>query len=303
MSNLTKRLLTAGVGIPLLFLALFAYDGIAVPAVLLILVVLLLWECSGLLQLENKATKAIFTGIGGISFLCIVSLNREAFLLIFGPTFFFSLFMLLLFWFILWADWSSVMRDFRLSRSKDKSHRPPPTLSVTISSASRTARILLSIGCLVVLVGLCSTFYGLNTYVGPWFLIYVLAVAWSTDTGAYFVGRAVGKRPLAKRISPNKTLEGSIGGCFIGFVFACFGGYWLFESELGFRNFLILAFALPILAIVGDLLESMLKRISDAKESGSILPGHGGLLDRMDSLLLVAPFMMVTSTLFGVSTR
>lgn len=304
MSNLTKRLLTAGVGIPLLYLALFTYEGIAVPAVLLVLVVLLLWECSALLQIKGVVTRVIYAGIGGAAFIFVITISRETFLLVFGQAPFFNIYVLLLTLFIAWVTLSNAMGEFWASRRKKESPQYPSTITLRISSVSRTARILLTVGCLLVLVSLCISFYGLNAYIGPWILIYVLAIAWVTDTGAYFAGRTFGKKPLAKRISPNKTVEGTIGGCVLGWVLALIIGFWWLQPAFGWSTFgvILVSIVIPIAAVCGDLFESVLKRISEAKESGSILPGHGGLLDRIDSLILAAPFVLVISNLFGYVT-
>ena len=297
--------MTAGFGIPLLLLALFAYDGVAMPFVLLVLVVLLLWECSALLQIRSAVRRVVVSGLGGIAFIAVTAMSRESFLMVFGQALFFSLYSVLLIWFICWADWSSLMGDFWESRKKNQHPKRPSTISVRISSVSSTARVSLSIGCVVVLVTLCGAFYGLHAYVGPGILLFVLGVAWATDTGAYFVGRRFGKRPLARRISPNKTVEGTIGGCILGVVLALILGFLWLQSELGWSNFGVVlgAIAIPISAVIGDLVESVLKRISEAKESGSILPGHGGLLDRLDSLVYAAPLMFVVSVLFGNSAE
>ena len=304
MSNLTKRLITAGVGIPLLFLLLFTYNGVAVPAVLVVLVVLLLWECSTLLLHKGIATKFFFTGIGGALFLVITFMSQESFMKLFGHLLFWGFYTLL---FVVFGGWVAVNNETHESVGSEPGLTSPgrsSTISLRISSTSLPAKILLSVICLLVLVAFCTTLLGLHAYVGTWILVYVLAVAWITDTGAYFAGRAFGKRPLAKRISPSKTIEGAIGGCLLGLVIAFILGFWWVQPELRLSNFglVFICVLLPICAVLGDLIESVLKRISEAKESGSFLPGHGGLLDRVDSLLIAAPFMFVVSVLFGSST-
>ena len=115
-------------------------------------------------------------------------------------------------------------------------------------------------------------------------LVWVFLVTWSTDIGAYFVGRAVGKRKLAPSISPGKTVEGLCGGIAAA---SLIGGAWVLATGLGYP---LLALA-PVLAIAaqgGDLFESRMKRRAGVKDSGSWLPGHGGVLDRLDGLLPVA---------------
>jgi phosphatidate cytidylyltransferase len=119
---------------------------------------------------------------------------------------------------------------------------------------------------------------------GPALLIWTFIVTWSTDIGAYFAGRRFGKRKLAPSISPNKTVEGLYGGIAAATLF---GGAWAYAMGLGPALFALA----PILAIAaqgGDLFESGMKRSAGVKDSGHWLPGHGGVLDRLDGLVPVA---------------
>jgi len=115
-------------------------------------------------------------------------------------------------------------------------------------------------------------------------LIWTFIVTWSTDIGAYFAGRRFGKRKLAPSISPNKTVEGLYGGILAA---ALLGGAWVFATGLG-RPLLPLAPLLAMAAQAGDLFESGMKRRAGVKDSGAWLPGHGGVLDRLDGLVPVA---------------
>jgi phosphatidate cytidylyltransferase len=115
-------------------------------------------------------------------------------------------------------------------------------------------------------------------------LLWVFIVTWATDIGAYFVGRTVGRRKLAPSISPGKTVEGLIGGIIAAGVL---GGAWAVYSDLS-RTLLILAPLFAVAAQGGDLFESWIKRRAGVKDSGHWLPGHGGLLDRLDGLVPVA---------------
>jgi len=115
-------------------------------------------------------------------------------------------------------------------------------------------------------------------------LLWVFIVTWSTDIGAYFVGRAIGKRKLAPSISPGKTVEGLVGGVIAATLL---GGAWGFVLELPPALF-VLAPIFALFAQAGDLFESWMKRRAGLKDSGSWLPGHGGLLDRLDGLVPVA---------------
>lgn len=125
---------------------------------------------------------------------------------------------------------------------------------------------------------------------GLWMIVYLLAVTWLGDTGAYFAGRFFGKTKLFERVSPKKTLEGALGGL----VLSALGGAWIADFAglpFGFAEALLLSAVLDVAGVVGDLAESMLKRAWAVKDSGWIMPGHGGILDRIDSLLFTGPLL------------
>ncbi|HEX8282265.1 MAG TPA: phosphatidate cytidylyltransferase [Pyrinomonadaceae bacterium] len=121
-------------------------------------------------------------------------------------------------------------------------------------------------------------------------LAYFFLVLMGSDSGAYYTGRALGRHKLAPTVSPGKTWEGAVGGMAASLVAAALAHYWFFP-ELGLGAALGLAAVMNVLGVVGDLTESALKRGSNAKDAAQILPGHGGLLDRLDSLLFNAPLI------------
>jgi phosphatidate cytidylyltransferase len=123
---------------------------------------------------------------------------------------------------------------------------------------------------------------------GEWLIFFLLLVTWASDTGAYYVGTLWGRHPLAPRISPKKTVEGLVGG-LIGAIIVGYVARWWFLPELSGLDCLILAILLTVTGLWGDLTESAMKRSVGMKDSGGILPGHGGMLDRLDSLLFAAP--------------
>ena len=119
-------------------------------------------------------------------------------------------------------------------------------------------------------------------------VVFVLVLAWAADIGAYFAGRRFGRLRLAPLVSPNKTWEGVIGGLAAGFLVALAGRAWF---ALPARAFLSMCIAAVLVSVVGDLLESMFKRQRGMKDSGNLLPGHGGVLDRIDSLTSSTPLL------------
>lgn len=119
-------------------------------------------------------------------------------------------------------------------------------------------------------------------------LVYLLLLVWAVDIGAYLFGKKFGKTKLIPSVSPGKTIEGTLGGMFLALTIAA-AGYCYFNPERADLWFLH-ASAVVILAIFGDLFISMLKRRAHVKDTGNILPGHGGVLDRLDSLIAALPF-------------
>jgi phosphatidate cytidylyltransferase len=119
---------------------------------------------------------------------------------------------------------------------------------------------------------------------------YFFLVLMGSDTGAYFAGRAFGKHKLAPGISPGKTVEGLVGGLVAAAAFGALATFWFFP-ELPYQVSIPLAIVMAAVGVLGDLAESAMKRGSKTKDAATILPGHGGLLDRLDSLLLNAPIL------------
>src|SRR5215207_4375552 len=119
-------------------------------------------------------------------------------------------------------------------------------------------------------------------------LSFFFLVLMGADAGAYYIGRALGKRKLAPKISPGKTWEGAIGGVAAALAMGTLAHFWFFR-ELPLKYILPLAVIMTVIGIFGDLSESALKRSAGAKDAANILPGHGGILDRLDSLLFNAP--------------
>ncbi len=131
-------------------------------------------------------------------------------------------------------------------------------------------------------------------------LLFTLAGTSASDTGAYAVGRLIGRHRMTPTLSPNKTWEGAAGGLIVSLAAMLAVGAWL-ELGVEFWQYLVVAVVVAVVAQLGDLFESFLKRRADAKDSGSIMPGHGGLLDRIDSILFALPAVYYLLTMvFGL---
>ncbi|MEO8216886.1 MAG: phosphatidate cytidylyltransferase [Acidobacteriota bacterium] len=125
---------------------------------------------------------------------------------------------------------------------------------------------------------------------GPKLIFFLCVAVWAADAGAYYVGRRYGKTKLSPRVSPKKTVEGLVGGVVISLLAAAIV-HFTFFPELPLLHALVAAMILAVAGVIGDLAESMWKRSADVKDSGTFLPGHGGFLDRMDSVLFTAPLL------------
>ena len=130
--------------------------------------------------------------------------------------------------------------------------------------------------------------YNFHLILGPILLI------WASDTFAYLVGSLIGKRKLYERISPGKTWEGTIGGGVLTLASSYIVAGWF--PEIAFVHWLVISALVVVFGTLGDLFESLLKRQVGIKDSGKIMPGHGGILDRFDSLIFVTPFVYLYLT-------
>ena len=125
---------------------------------------------------------------------------------------------------------------------------------------------------------------------GPRLIFYLAMVTWGTDSGALFAGKSFGRRKLAPTISPNKTWEGAIGGLLLGTLFAVVAQKW-FLPFMTLREAVGVALVLGVAGEAGDLVASAFKRANQIKDSGSWIPGHGGILDKIDSFLFTGPIL------------
>ena len=134
---------------------------------------------------------------------------------------------------------------------------------------------------------------------GHAWLLVALLIVWAADTGAYFAGRKFGRHKLSPRISPNKTIEGLVGGALAGVLVGVGGGVVAGTATSELPAVALVALAVVLASAVGDLFESLLKRHAGVKDSGDLIPGHGGLLDRMDSVLAALPVFVLGKEWLG----
>ncbi len=158
-----------------------------------------------------------------------------------------------------------------------------------ITPRTLTNRLFLTLSYIIIpFVFLAFIPFTNNDYT-PQLIVFIICIIWTNDSFAYLVGKNFGKRKLFERISPKKTIEGFIGGLFFSLLMGLFIG--MYTNILHLSNWIIIALIVSVFGTYGDLVESKFKRLANVKDSGTIMPGHGGLLDRLDSLFFLAPFV------------
>ena len=160
------------------------------------------------------------------------------------------------------------------------------------------ARLLIGVA---VLVPSWWALVGLKAHpTAPLALVMLLLLVWGADTGAFFAGKLLGRRKLMPAVSPGKTLEGLLGGVATCVLLGLLVGYWRELPPAGMVYLVVLSLLTCLAAVFGDLLESLFKRERGIKDSGTLLPGHGGILDRIDSLTAAAPVFLLGLYLWPV---
>lgn len=143
-----------------------------------------------------------------------------------------------------------------------------------------------------------STDYAASNFTGAWLIFCLLALVWAADIGGYIVGKPFGKHKLLPKVSPGKTVEGMLGGLALVAIVVTIVA-WLQDWPAQTGIWYVSALLLTVLSVFGDLTESMFKRVAGKKDSGAFLPGHGGILDRIDSLTATAPLFAIIVALYG----
>lgn len=270
---LMQRVATALVLLPLLLAAIWWLPTPALYVVFSLIGVLIAWEWAGLMRFSSSSSssKWLYSALTGALLGAVWWLvqQRPELWLVFAIA-------SLLWW----------MLAFTLVRGYPKNFetRAPGTLAMGIIGQVLVLPTILSLALLH--AGAAD-----EPHAGTWRLLYVFFLIFAADTGAYFAGRRFGKRKLAPLVSPGKSIEGAVGGLLLCAVWACTAGIAIFEPGSKTVAFVLVSMAVAAVSILGDLTESMFKRAAGVKDSGTLLPGHGGFLDRVDSLLAAAPMM------------
>ncbi len=269
-----KRILTAIVALPILLYTIWSslpYYFVALAAVAIVIAI------SEFYNLAAKVDCKSHNFLGYIAGLAIVAC------FVFGK-----------------VEWIAAVMTALVMLSLTMSLTKPDEMKTALVSVSATvfgvAYVALLAGFLISVRMIQDT--SLTTNLASKLLTMFFAMVIFTDTGAYYTGRSLGKNKLAPRISPGKTIEGFIGGLVAAIAAGPLCKYTFFP-EMNLTHSLLLGALIGLVGPVGDLAESMLKRGSEVKDSGTLLPGHGGMLDRVDSILFCAPLLYFYWRLFG----
>lgn len=269
---LIHRILAAIVLIPLVVAVLFFVPLPVFSFTIILVCGLAAWEWTQFLHISKKYLKLIFS-FSTVILLCILYLVPDSI------EFKMNLYSIILFLSIIW--WLIAL--FLVSSYPVTTKYWCNSIFIKLLFAFFTlAPFFIS------MVELRAINYNSNSYTGAIWLLYVFVLVWATDTGAYFVGRSFGKRKLAAKVSPGKTIEGFIGGISVAIVISLIA-YMLNMFDMTFSTFFISSLLAILVSVLGDLTESMFKREANIKDSGHLIPGHGGILDRIDSLTAAVP--------------
>jgi len=257
---LKQRVLTAMVLVAVLLGVMLGLPPIATVWLVTVLILIGAWEWAAFVGNGSPTARSVFTVLVAVAlFICLFFYERS-------PGFVQPLLIVALAWWIVAFLWISLA----------PTHVHPLSAGI--------AGLLALVPCWLALVHV--TFATQST---RW-VLFTLALVWAADTGAFFAGRWFGRVPLAPRVSPKKTWEGVLGGIAASALVAWFCARYVFALEVW--PFVLTCVAVAALSVVGDLTESMLKRAVGLKDSGSVFPGHGGMLDRIDSVTAAAPALV-----------
>jgi phosphatidate cytidylyltransferase len=266
---LKLRIITALVLIPLVVGAIFCLSKPYFMGVTAVFILLAAWEWSRLSSWTDLSKRLLYIGFQCIILLFLMKIPIRQWMLEFG-----LIFWLLLAIYLLWA----------------RTRLALPTIPVYIRAG---------LGWLI----LTFCWMALQVlHLTPFYLLFMLLVIWLVDTAAYASGRLWGQHLLAPMLSPKKTWEGLIIGLLVTFLVAAVMQYYFRGAKPFLWQIFILVLFTSFAAVAGDLFESQLKRLEGLKDSGYLLPGHGGLLDRIDSLLAAAPVFVGSLLLLGLVT-
>ncbi len=265
---LKQRIITAVVIAAIALWALLGWNDLFFAIFLLAIIAACAWEWGNLVSVSTKPLRIAYVAIVAVTTaLCFYMLNIG----VLAPMVLIGVLI-----------WITIVADLII--------RPTIEPKRLANKVVETNWPLLSLASFILIISVCSLLW-LRANHGPGVVIYIIALVAAADTGAYFAGRQFGNRKLAVLISQGKTIEGAMGGLVAALILAAFAcPYLASETINGWSLFLMSAMA-AIFSIAGDLYISRAKRTRDIKDSGTLLPGHGGVLDRFDGLIAAIPWI------------
>jgi len=272
---LKQRILTAFILIPLVVAGILYLPKIAIAIIFAVVILQGAWEWSALSEVKNNFIRLLYVLLIGSALYYFWQGTGDRLLM--RASGYFSI----IWWLIafLWILFPRLLNQQSLIGS--------------IIKLFAGAFVLVPVWYALVSIHSVSTS-------GPVWLLYAMALVWVADSGAYFAGKSFGKHKLAPHVSPGKTWEGVLGALLLVICYALIAPYWLPISDEMVLWIVITSAVLVPLSIVGDLFESLMKRHSGIKDSGNLLPGHGGILDRIDGLTPAIPVFMLVSLITGL---
>ena len=280
-----QRVLTALLLAPLALLAVFYLPLSGFALFVSVAFLLGAWEWSGFCGLANRTMRAVYTGLTAAILLAIYYIQPIALQSLFADTYTLTLVMAGVIWWLL-----AVVLVLTFPRSQGLWAGRD-----WLKALMGWLTLLPAWSAIVFVRGLE---YPQAEFTGAWLLFGLLGLVWAADIGGYIVGKPFGKTKLLPKVSPGKTLEGMLGGMVMVLLLVSAVGYWQDWPDQILYWYLA-AVILTALSVFGDLTESMFKRAAGKKDSGAFLPGHGGILDRIDSLTATAPLYALLLALFG----
>lgn len=269
---LIPRLLAALVLIPLVIIGLFFLSTTGFVIAMLVVFALSAWEWTQFLHFNTKLCKLVFT----IIFTVITAIIYYLPLYTTVSTYLYEVILLLS---LVWWLFALILVFFYPKSAQWWKN----SLIIKLMFAFFTL-----VPFFIAMIQLRQNSYFYDNFEGALWLLYVLVLVWATDSGAYFAGRIWGKHKLAPAVSPGKTIEGLIGGVALSLTITILVYYCHFFT-ISFYRLMVSSFFAIIVSVLGDLTESMFKREAHIKDSGHLIPGHGGILDRIDSLTAAMP--------------
>ena len=244
------------------------------PVLIVLLLSIAAWEWASLASIDRGYGKAIYVGIV-VTLLVLMAVFQDYLL-----QFVFK-FALIVFWF--WILLTPLLVKFPATAElfRNKAFAIGISIMILVSSAAGLLWLRMQDN-------------------GPWLVLFLLLIVTNADSGAYFTGKKFGKTLLAPQISPGKTFEGFYGGLCVNFVFGLILSLSLSFSPKESFWIMLIVVATSLFSVGGDLLESAIKRSRGVKDSGTILPGHGGILDRIDGLCAATPCFIFGILLSGI---